>query len=97
MSAIRTATQAIQRKGNDSKYYILMLDFETNQVVIRGYAEWELELATEAYKVIESKSSKNINAVLVSASSINDLKSAYPNYFTDIAQFVRKIGSLVNG
>lgn len=95
LSAIRTATQAIVRKGNNATYYILTLNFQTHEVIIQGYAEKELELATAAYKALESEVDKGVNAVLVSAGSINDLKSAYPNYFTDIGQFVRKIGSLV--
>lgn len=96
LSAIRTATQAIVRKGNNATYYILTLNFQTHKVIIQGYDEKELELATAAYKALESEVNKGINVVLVSAGSINDLKSAYPNYFTDIGQFVRKIGSLVN-
>ena len=95
LSAIRTATQAIVREGNNATYYILTLNFQTNKVIIREYEEKELELATAAYKALESEVDKRVNAVLVSAGSINDLKSAYPNYFTDIGQFVRKIGSLV--
>ena len=95
LSAIRAATQAIVREGNNATYYILTLNFQTKKVIIREYEEKELELATAAYKALESETDKSVNAVLVSAGSINDLKSAYPNYFTDIGQFVRKIGSLV--
>ena len=73
-----------------------MLDFETQSLFIQEYAEKELELATKAYTIIESeKENHHFNAVLVSAESINDLKSAYPNYFTDIEKFVDRIDAII--
>lgn len=52
--------------------------FPTNQV----------EVATNVYNKIESLNNPNIDVVLVSATSFDSLKEAYPNYFTDISQFV---------
>lgn len=45
-----------------------------------------IELATK--NQIESINNTNIDSVLVSATSFDVLKAAYPNYFTDISQFV---------
>lgn len=95
LTAIRAATHLIVREGNNAHYYILVLNFDTHQLLIEEYEEKELQLATAAYKIVENKE-ENVNAVLVSAGSINDLKNAYPNYFTDIGQFVRKIATIVN-
>lgn len=95
LTAIRAATHLIVREGNNAQYYILILNFDTHQLLIEEYEEKELELATAAYKAIENQE-ENVNAVLVSAGSINDLKNAYPNYFTDIGQFVRRIAAILN-
>lgn len=40
------------------------------------------------YNKIESSNDPNIDTVLVSATSIDTLKAAYPNYFTDISDFI---------
>ena len=45
-----------------------------------------VELATK--NQIESINNPNMDSVLVSATSFDVLKAAYPNYFTDISQFV---------
>lgn len=95
LTAIRAATHLIVREGNNAHYYVLILNFDTHQLLIEEYEEKELDLATAAYKIAENKE-ENVNAVLVSAGSINDLKNAYPNYFTDIGQFVRKISVILN-
>ncbi|MSS42050.1 hypothetical protein FYJ37_17560 [[Clostridium] scindens] len=47
-----------------------------------------IELATKTYNQIESISNPNMDSVLVSVTSFDVLKAAYPNYFTDISQFV---------
>ena len=95
LTAIRAATHLIVREGNNAHYYVLILNFDTHQLLIEEYEEKELDLATAAYKIAENKE-ENVNAVLVSAGSINDLKNAYPNYFTDIGQFVKKISAILN-
>ena len=97
LSAIRSATQEIARRGNNANYYILALDFETNRLTIKEYAKSEVDLATAEYIVMENqKDEGKTNVVLVSASSIKDLKYAYPNYFTDIGEFVKRVDTIVN-
>ena len=96
LRAIRTATQEIVRRGNDAQYYILALNFANNTLRIKEYAEYEVELANRDYAAIESQKAENqINAVLVSAGSIRDLQYAYPNYFSDIGEFVERINAIL--
>jgi hypothetical protein len=46
----------------------------------------------EVYNRIErTRAESKIDAVLVSVSSFGALKIAYPNYFSDIGDFVNKI------
>lgn len=48
-----------------------------------------MEKANKVYSQIEqTKSESQIDAVLVRVSSLQSLKAAYPNYFSDIAEFV---------
>ena len=97
LNATRAATQAIVREGNNAKYYILILDYQKHTVSIQEYAERELELATKAYKVAEEQAEKKKqNVVLVSANSIKELRTAYPNYFTDVGDFVRGITAIID-
>ena len=48
----------------------------------------QIEAATKSYNQIEALQLPNTDVVLVSASSFGALKKAYPNYFSDISQFV---------
>lgn len=96
LKAIRTATQVINERGINAEYYLLALDFSKHTLHISEYSNDEVETATAAYLDIESKvDPESINAVLVSADSISDLKYAYPNYFSDIGEFVKIIGDIV--
>jgi len=53
---------------------------------IDAFTKSQIELATKAYNQIESVNNPDIDSVLVSATSFETLKAAYPNYFTDITQ-----------
>jgi len=70
-------------------YFILQLDLTDNRISIMKYDKTQLEAATSNYDKLEQEtaedSSKDI--VLVSAQSLRDLKRAYPNYFSDTAEF----------
>ena len=94
LRAIRVATQVIDRRGVKARYYILALDFEKHSVRIYEYSGDEVELATREYTEIESEGGK-LNAVLVSATSVSELKYAYPNYFSDIGAFVKRIETII--
>ena len=63
---------------------------------VKGFSTKQIDLATKAYNEIESKNDKNIDVVLVSAQSFDDLKEAYPNYFADISEFVNIMNKLLN-
>ena len=69
-------------------------DISTKQF---GYANFNAsndEAATKAYNQIEQKTNNNV--VLVSASSFEALKLAYPNYFVDISDFIDKLRSYID-
>ena len=75
-------------------YYILLLDYQKMSVSIRSFVSSKIENATKAYSQIEQNTNKNV--VLVSATSFNTLRLAYPNYFADISYFINKVQNIIN-
>lgn len=74
-------------------YYIILLNYDKMTVTVKPFKSSNLETATKLYGKIEQGS--NINVVLVSASSFETLKLAYPNYFADISYFVTKLRRVI--
>lgn len=74
-------------------YYILLLDYDKMSVTIRAFMPSKIDNATKVYDKIEKNPNQNV--VLVSAKSFNDLRSAYPNYFADISNFVEKVNNML--
>lgn len=89
LSALSVAIKHTNEKYNKGMgYYLLRLDFDRKLLNVNAFSPKQIELATKAYNQIESVNNPKIDSVLVSASSFDTLKAAYPNYFTDISQFV---------
>lgn len=82
-----------QLKGKNI-YYILILNYDKKVITIRSFQASKIEIATKVYDKIEKESSNN--AVLVSASSFDALKLAYPNYFVDISHFIERLRNIIN-
>lgn len=76
------------RMYKNAKYYILILTYCDNSLKIESYKSNEFEIAVETYNNLEKYNTCDVNTVLVSATSFDTLKAAYPNYFTDISEFV---------
>jgi putative GTP pyrophosphokinase len=74
-------------------YYIILLNYDKMTVTVKPFKSSNLETATKLYGKIEQGS--NINVVLVSASSFETLRLAYPNYFADISYFVTKLRRVI--
>lgn len=78
------ASKTMKGKG----YYVLILNYKNKLLRVRGFSTNQIELATKVYNEIEATNNSDVDVVLVSATSFDSLKAAYPNYFTDISQFV---------
>jgi ppGpp synthetase/RelA/SpoT-type nucleotidyltranferase len=85
------------RGGDD--LYLLELNSEKREIKYVGYAKQDFKKASEAYaeKERENKNKEDIHVVLVSAESLEDLKSAYPSFFLDSAGFIELIRDQVFG
>ena len=96
LSGIRVAVDNQKLKGAKSTaaYYILILNYNTNRLQIKAFGASQIEEANEIYNSIEAtRAETKIDAVLVRVASFNALRKAYPNYFSDIEEFVKLVKS----
>ena len=94
LSALSTAIKYTNEKGKG--YFLLRLDLEQRNLKVNAFSLNQIELATKVYDEIESINNPNIDSVLVSATSFDVLKAAYPNYFSDISQFITIMRKLLS-
>ena len=83
---------------SNSKYNLITLNTEKRTVHVRSYSGRQLEKANIDYTNIEKEINKNksVQAVLVSTSSIENLRKAYPSYFLDTRDFLDKLNLIYN-
>lgn len=93
LSGFAIAADQITTERGQGAYHLVILDSAQRTVSIRPYPTARLEQANLDYAEIEqrTKSGEPIEAVLVSAGSIDALRKAYPNYFLDTQEFVMQI------
>ena len=96
LQAFAVSTEYIGK--NSGFYFLLVLDIKSTTIKVRKYAKNELEIAAKDYQDFEASCVDNpdMDVVLVSATSINALKKAYPNYFADTSQFVKNVKKIVD-
>lgn len=97
LQAYAVATDVIVRERSAGAYQLIVLNIEEKSVRITPYARDRVEEASESYTEIERKIAGGapLQAVLVSTSSIDVLRRAYPNYFLDTKQFVRRLQRII--
>lgn len=77
----------------DHKYHLIILKIKERIVEISSYREDLLEDANKDYTEFEGKyeTDSNVQIVLVSTDTIQELREAYPNYFLDTKEFIRNM------
>ena len=92
LSGIKVAIDIQDKRGKDKvrkpAYFMLILNYNTKRLSIRTFKASEFEIANDLYNKIENNKQSQIDAVLVRVSSVGMLKTAYPNYFSDLSEFV---------
>lgn len=89
LSALSVAIRYTNEKYDKGRgYYLLQLNFDKKLLNVNKFSTNKIELATSIYDKIEALNNPKLDAVLVSATSFDTLKAAYPNYFSDITEFV---------
>jgi len=93
LSAFTVAVNHISQRYRNSKYHLITLNIKKRVVSIKNYPGSQLAQANKDYTNIEKEVNLGapIQAVLVSAGSIENLRKAYPNYFLDTKEFIDKL------
>jgi hypothetical protein len=94
-AAYRAILPRVEQQKN-ARYFLVRLEPENRKVFVRGYRKEESMQAHHAYTHAESlvPAGSSVRVVLVSVSSINSLKKAYPNYFLDTEQFLNEVQAI---
>lgn len=78
-------------------FFIIQLDTINQQSKIITFKQSQSEQASKEYAKLEdiNKENKAVDVVLVSVSSLDQLRKAYPNYFADTKIFMDVIKSII--
>lgn len=91
------AVKRVSARTTDAAAFLLVLNIEKMTLAITPFKSDEMLKASENYIKIEKdiKGNPQMQAVLVSVSSVDALQKAYPNYFLDTEAFVRAVRDAV--
>jgi Region found in RelA / SpoT proteins len=99
LQAFAVSSEYLNEKSNrKSDYFLLELHESAQRIGVTQYPGEQLSKATIDYLELEKKAKDDItyNVVLVSATSVQGLKAAYPNYFADSRQFIKYLKQSLN-
>ena len=86
--ALKLSVKEVEKHSFSGDVFLLYIDFNTQHLRIVSFDKRNIEKANNMYNSIEAKISDRDNAVvLVSVSSIKELREAYPSYFLDMDDF----------
>jgi hypothetical protein len=97
LTAYHQALSSVEKKRvTGSKFFFLVLDANSKSLSIAGFRANQLQAATEQYVKTEqaikaNKDKTNVDTVLVSVSSLQALRHAYPSYFLDTTRFMAEV------
>jgi hypothetical protein len=96
LKAFSHAVHDITRAGKGT-YHLITLDSAKKTVTICPYSRTNLSEAVKDYAQIEARAlgGEPIEAVLVSAGPVSQLRRAYPNYFLDTNEFVTRVEGII--
>ncbi len=98
LRAFAVSTQHLGKDGkNKGDYFLLTLEIDKSNIQIKRFSSDQLDQASKEYAERETmfKDNDDKDVVLVAASSIHNLKKAYPNYFADTTEFTKYLERIV--
>jgi putative GTP pyrophosphokinase len=97
LEAFKLTLQHIQTDKKQGTLHLVTLDLDNKQVSIQSFAKTAIKEATDAYIKEETiaNSDQRRQVVLVSSDSIESLKKAYPSYFLDTNEFLKKLRQII--
>ncbi|MDX1971152.1 MAG: RelA/SpoT domain-containing protein [Candidatus Sumerlaeia bacterium] len=98
LDQIKSATDLIGSQNKQAVLNLVILNHENSLTQIFSYIKSEEDIAMEDYGKAEAKisSGMEMDAVLVRTDSIELLKKAYPNYFSNISNFRNLIREFIS-
>ncbi len=86
--ALSQSVNVIEKHEYQGDIFLLFIDFNKKQLRILSFDKDERDKASELYNKLENRINDRDNAaVLVSVSSMKELRGAYPSYFLDMGDF----------
>lgn len=81
---------------NATGYHLMVLDTKNNRLELMAYEESKLEFAERAYRDFEKeyRDDPTRSVVLISAGDVKEIRKAYPNYFLDTRDFIKKLSAI---
>jgi hypothetical protein len=89
-------TEYRKRELEGADMFLLALDPRDKSLAIYAYKARQLQEATAKYLEFE-RERPELQAVLVSVDRIEELRSAYPNYYLDTNSFLEELRELTGG
>mgnify|MGYP001546522495 CR=1 FL=1 len=97
LEAFNTALSVVEIDKKQGSLHLIVLDLEAKEVSVKSYSRQSLEEASRDYlkeeTQIENQSKRQV--VLVSSDSLDSLRKAYPSYFLDTQEFVKKLSQII--
>jgi hypothetical protein len=88
LDAYNVAVHNLGFEDKRNRYFAIQYDRREQKLTVAGFAREDIEKANAWYAEAEQEASvKGRNVVLISADSLDQLRSAYPNYFLDAGKF----------
>ena len=86
-------------RGISNHWVVIEFNLDTERLSGHAFKYNQLSNATSLYlrKEMESRGNASIDVVLVSATSLSELRRAFPNYFADLTQFRRVFNEIAKG
>lgn len=99
MKGYSVAVEVIFKKGDTSwSYHLIVLNSLEHRVQIRPYKRGGFQKALIDYANVEKRAvnGEKIEPALVSAGKLTELRQAYPNFFLDIGDFVKRVEGIIS-
>lgn len=95
LKALRVSNNVALKENYRYRYYILNINFKKKRVSVNPFENEKDALSN--YSRLENVSQDSKNAVvLVSVSKIKELQEAYPSYFLDTSDFLKKLDTIIS-
>ena len=88
-----SAKQIELTSKNSDSYHLMTLNITKGTISLIPFQESQLEDAEALYrtKELETRDNPNISVILISAGNVKEIKKAYPNYFLDTNNFIKRL------